>query len=98
MAARALIERSELLIKEGMEEDFATMMREQGSPLLAGVPGVAAVKFGRGVENPGKFMLTVHWETMDAHTAFNKTSACTDLRQLIRPFSKGGSMEHFEME
>ena len=92
-----LVERSELLIKEGMEEDFAVMMRERGSPLLLAVPGVESVKFGRGVENPGKFMLLVQWEAMDAHTAFGKSPANQDLRNLIRPFSKGGSMEHFEM-
>ena len=93
-----LLERSELLIKEGEEDSFATVMRERGLPLLAGVPGVQSVKIGRGVENPGKFMLLVAWEAMDAHAAFGKSPASTDLRALIRPFSKGGVMEHFEMD
>jgi heme-degrading monooxygenase HmoA len=93
-----LVERSELLIKESMEEGFAAMMREQGSPLLENVPGVVSVKFGRGVENPNKFMLLVHWDAMDAHTAFGKSPANQQLRDLIRPFSKGGATEHFEME
>ena len=95
---KTLLERSEIQIKEGMEEGFAAAMRERGTPLLAGVPGVNSVKVGRGVENPGKFMILVAWETMDAHTAFNKSQACKDLRALIGPFSKGGAMEHFEMQ
>lgn len=92
-----LVERSEISIREGREDDFATAMKNQGIALLSAVPGVVAVEFGRGVENPGKFLLLLEWENMDAHIAFNKTPACTALRALIGPFSKGGSMEHFQM-
>lgn len=92
-----LLERSELLIKDGMEEAFAAAMRERGLPLLAGVPGVEAVKFGRGVENPGKFLLLVSWQAMESHANFSNSPAIKDLRAVIGPYSKGGSMEHFEM-
>jgi heme-degrading monooxygenase HmoA len=93
-----LLERSEILIKEGMEANFAATMRKRGLALLASVPGVVSVKQGRGVENPGKFMLLVEWESMDAHTAFPKNPIYGEFRQLIGPFSKGGAMEHFEMD
>jgi heme-degrading monooxygenase HmoA len=92
-----LLERSEVTIKEGEEDGFAAMMKDQGTPLLQSVPGVLSVSWGRGVENPGKFMLLVAWQNMEAHAAFNKMSACTQLRGLIRPFSTGGAMEHFQM-
>lgn len=92
-----LLERAELLIKEDTEEGFVAMMNEQGLSLLANVPGVTSVKLGRGVENPGKFMLLVAWEAMDAHVAFGKSPASAELRKLLGPFSKGGSMEHFLM-
>ncbi|HMK87160.1 MAG TPA: antibiotic biosynthesis monooxygenase family protein [Steroidobacteraceae bacterium] len=92
-----LLERSEVLIKEGLENEFATAMKEHGIALLSRVPGVKSVCVGRGVENPGKFMLLVEWESMEAHTAYGKTPSCGALRELIRPFSKGGSMEHFRM-
>jgi heme-degrading monooxygenase HmoA len=92
-----LLERSELLIKEGQEEAFFAAMKDEGLGLLASVPGVVSVNVGRGVENPGKFMLLVEWKNMDAHLAFGKTPVNGEIRALIRPFSKGGSMEHFEM-
>jgi len=41
--------------------------------------------------------LLVEWKDMDAHIAYNKTPVSGALRALIRPFSKGGSMEHFQM-
>jgi heme-degrading monooxygenase HmoA len=92
-----LLERAELLIKEGSQKDFAAAMNERGIALLASVPGVKSVSLGRGVENPDKFMLLVEWESMEAHTAFAKTPMLTAFRAMISPFSKGGSMEHFEM-
>ena len=92
-----LMERSEITAKEGMEQDFFASMTTKGVPLLANVPGVQWVQLGRGVEHPQKFMLLVVWETMDAHAAFTMTPERTELGALIRPFSTGGTMEHFEM-
>lgn len=93
-----LFERAELQIKEGMEERFAAAMRERGIPLLLDVPGVHSVKMGRGIENASKFMLLVHWESLDAHKAFTKSPALQGLLGVIGPFSNGGAMEHFEIE
>ena len=39
-----LVERSELIIKDGVENDFAATMSERGIPLLSSVPGVNAFK------------------------------------------------------
>ena len=92
-----LVERTELQIKEGQEEAFSAAMKNRGIGLLTSVPGVLAVSFGRGVENPGKFLLLVEWQNMEAHAAFNKAPVCGEVRALIGPFSRGGAMEHFQM-
>jgi quinol monooxygenase YgiN len=93
-----ILERAELLIREGQEEPFAVMMKQQGLSILAGFPGVLSVEFGRGIENPGKFMLLVQWQTMEAHGAYGRSPQCQAFRALIGPFSRGGAMEHFEVE
>jgi heme-degrading monooxygenase HmoA len=92
-----LVERSELIIKDGLEDDFAAAMSERGIPLLRSVPGVNAVQFGRGVENPGKFMLLVEWTGMEAHTALKTHPLYPEFSQLLRPFVKAGAMEHFHV-
>ena len=92
-----LLERAEILVKEGLEENFAAVMRERAIPMLTGAPGVNSVRFGRGVENPGKFMLLVAWQAMDAHAAFKSSPIYPEFGKLFAPFSKGGSMEHFDM-
>ena len=93
-----LFERSELVIREGKEDEFASMMAERGLPLLAALPAVHAAKLGRGVENPGKFMLLIHWDDMDAHQAFTKAEAYPRFRALLTPYVVSGSMEHFEID
>ena len=92
-----LLERTELLIREGQEEGFSAAMRDKGIGILASVPGVISVNMGRGVENPSKFILLVEWKNMDAHIAYNKAPVCGEIRELIGRFSKGGNMEHFQM-
>jgi heme-degrading monooxygenase HmoA len=92
-----LLERTELQIREGMEQAFATAMTDKGLELLASVPGVRSVQLGRGVENPQKFLLLVEWEAMESHIAFSKSPAMPELRALMKPFSTGGAMEHFKM-
>jgi heme-degrading monooxygenase HmoA len=92
-----LLERAELIIKEGQEEAFAAAMRDKALGLLRGFPGVRSAELGRGVENPEKFMLLVEWESMDAHTAFKGSDVYMPFVQVFAPFSNGGSMEHFEM-
>ena len=92
-----LVERSELLVKEGMEEEFAATMRERGNPLLASIPGVRSVNMGRSVENPDKFILLVEWESMPAHDAFKDNPNYGPFRQILAPYVKGGAMEHFTM-
>jgi heme-degrading monooxygenase HmoA len=93
-----LLERAELLAKEGAEAEMLTVMTGQGVPLLAAVPGVTSVRFGRGVENPDRFLLLVEWIDMNAHTAFTQAPAFAEFRALIMPVSRGGAMEHFEMD
>ena len=92
-----LVERAELQIREGMEQEFSAAMADRGLPMLRKVPGVSSVQMGRGVEHPQKFMLLVHWDSMDSHIAFTKSAAMSELRSLFGPYSTGGAMEHFEM-
>jgi heme-degrading monooxygenase HmoA len=89
-------ERSDLTIAEGEAETFATVMAEQGLPLLRGVPGVVSATLGRGVENPDKFMLLIDWETKADHTAFTKAPVFPEFIAMLRPYAVGGAMEHFD--
>jgi quinol monooxygenase YgiN len=92
------IERAEIPVKEGMENGFADMMSAKGVSILAGADGCASAKFGRGVENPGKFILLLEWDAVESHTAFTKTAAFAEFVTLAKPYFAGPSdMQHFEL-
>ena len=93
-----LIEKAVLEVRPGSEEAFHRSITERGVPLLASVPGVNWVKFGRGVESPGKFLFLVEWESMAAHAAFNDSAIHADFLALFAPHAIGGTMEHFEVD
>ena len=92
-----LLERSEIQVKPGLEQEFARVMADQGMPLLSSVPGVKGVQIGRGVENPSKFIFLVEWEAMEAHTAFKTSAVRPEFLKLLGPYAEGGAMEHFQM-
>lgn len=93
-----LRERTEMVIKPGMEAEFHAAMRERGLPLLAAMPGASNLVFGRGFENPDKFLLVLDWESIDAHKAASSTPDFVEFRELALAYSVSGVMEHFRMD
>lgn len=90
-----VIERAELLAKEGAGDAFAAALAERGVPLLEGHVGCRSVKLGRGVENPEKFLLLVEWDSVQAHATATQTPRHAEFREVLAPFVAGGAAEHF---
>jgi quinol monooxygenase YgiN len=85
-------------VKPGMEEEFAAAMAERGTAILAAAPGCASARVGRGVENPGKFILLLEWDSVESHIALTKTPAFDEFKALVGPYFAGAAnMEHFDM-
>ena len=92
------VERAEIPVKEGLEAEFAAAMESRGTAILAAAPGCAKVTVGRGVENPGKFILLLEWDSVESHIALTKTPAFDEFKALVGPFFAGAAnMEHFEI-
>jgi heme-degrading monooxygenase HmoA len=92
------VERAEIPVQNGMENDFAKMMSEQGTSILAGADGCSSAKVGRGVENPDKFILLIEWDAVESHIAFTKTAEFAEFVTLAKPYFAGPSdMQHFEL-
>lgn len=92
-----LVEKSVIRVKSGVEEAFQQVIEERGVPLLAAVPGVKWVKFGRGVENPSNFIFLIEWDRMESHADFNKSPVHPEFLSLFAPYAEAGAMEHFEI-
>ena len=92
------VERAEIPVAAGKEADFAAAMASTGTAFLAGAAGCSSARVGRGVENPGKFILLLEWDSVESHTAFTKTPEFDRFKALVGPFFAGApNMEHFEI-
>ena len=90
-----VIERVELSVVPGQEESFEAAMRH-GLALLGGADGCLSVSLARGVERASHYLLQLHWRSIDHHTAFTKTGAFSEFRELAGPhFAERPAMEHF---
>jgi len=80
----------------GKEDEFAAAYAE-AYPLVATTPGCRSVRMTRGIETPGRFVLLVEWDSVDAHLDnFRATDRFTKWRALIGPYFDGAPrVEHF---
>jgi heme-degrading monooxygenase HmoA len=62
-----VIEHAELTIVPGREAEFEVAFT-RGHQAIAKAPGYHWGRLVRQVENPGKYLLLVGWETVEAHT------------------------------
>ncbi len=65
--------------------------------ILADTPGCWSVRMTHGIERPGRFVLLVEWESVEAHEVeFRQTERFTAWRAAIGPFFDGPPLvEHF---
>jgi quinol monooxygenase YgiN len=92
------VERAEIPVIPGKEEEFAAVMASKGTALLAAAPGCASVRVGRGVESPSKFILLLEWDAVESHIALTTTPAFEEFKALVGPYFAGApNMEHFDM-
>jgi quinol monooxygenase YgiN len=92
------VERAELPIIPGKEEEFAAAMASKGTAMLAAAPGCHSVRVGRGVESPSKFLLLLEWDAVESHIALTQTPAFDEFKALVGPYIGGApDMEHFDM-
>ena len=81
-----VIERAELIIQAGREEEFEAAL-PRAVEILESAPGSGRVlAIGRCVENPSLFTLLMEWESVAAHEAARETPALAELDALARSF------------
>ncbi len=75
-------------------EDFETAMAEL-APVIASGAGYLGHTVQRSVETPGRYMLIVRWESIDAHQAFRASAAFGVWTTRLGSHRDGAHVEHF---
>ncbi|MBI1386043.1 MAG: antibiotic biosynthesis monooxygenase [Rhizobiales bacterium] len=68
-------------------------------PLIAATPGFLGLDIHRCIETPGRYLLLVRWESVDAHeVGFRGSERYERWRALLHPFYEGGRplVQHYE--
>ena len=80
-----VIERAELIVQAGREEEFEGALL-RAMEILGSAPGGRVLSIGRCVENPSSFMLLMEWESVAVHEAAGESPALEELDALARSF------------
>jgi len=67
--------------------------------VIAQSKGFKGFKVNRSIESPGRYVLTIYWETLEDHTvAFRGSDLFTQWRAIVGPFFvQPPVVEHFEL-
>jgi quinol monooxygenase YgiN len=93
-----LLEIAEIGVKPGHEDAFAAAMRESGIANLAACKGVIEARFGRGVENPSKFLFHVVWTSIEDHMAARDLDSFAQFRAAMGDLTDSGTMSHYVLD
>lgn len=97
MIAAPVLEAAYLQVRAGQERAFEQAFK-QASPLIAATAGYAGHTLQRCLEVPGRYLLLVQWQTLEAHTVgFRQSPQYQQWRALLHHFyDPFPVVEHFE--
>ncbi len=94
-----IIEIADIRIRPEAREAFSAAITQGARTLLARAGGYRRHQILACRESPGRFILIVEWESLEAHTVgFRESPAFVEWRALIGPyFLQPPHVEHFEV-
>lgn len=92
-----VLEAALLQVKAGEESAFEDAMRH-AAPVIASAAGYVGHTLQRCIETPGRYLLLVQWQTLEAHTVgFRGSPAFAEWRAIISPyFAAAPAVEHYD--
>jgi heme-degrading monooxygenase HmoA len=82
----------------GREQDFESAFA-QASPIISSMPGYISHQLQSCVEKQNRYLLLVHWETLQAHTTgFRGSEQYQEWRRLLHHFyDPFPTVEHYQL-
>lgn len=93
-----ILEVAEIHIIAGQNSAFEAAVSE-GVPTFAQTDGYIRHQLQQSIEEPTRYLLLIHWESVEAHTVnFRESERFPQWRALISPFfAKPPYVQHFEV-
>ncbi len=94
-----ILELADIRIHPGQNAAFEEAIERGLKTVISKAPGFLAYAVNRGIESPQRYVLQIHWATLEGHTvAFRGSELFTQWRAIVGPFFAGTpSVEHFDL-
>jgi heme-degrading monooxygenase HmoA len=92
-----MLEVAMLDVKPGRGDEFEQAFA-RAQRIISAAPGYISHELRRCVEKPGRYLLLVHWRSLEDHTeGFRKSAPYQEWRRLLHHFyDPFPSVEHYE--
>jgi len=82
-----ILEHADLRIDPVNAAAFEEAIQRGIHTVIATAKGYQGAKVNRSIESPGRYILTIYWDTLEDHTvAFRQSEAFTAWRAIVGPF------------
>lgn len=93
-----VLEVAEFRIVLGRQTEFEAAFAHAVASVMRRAAGAGRVALQRCIETPGRYLLFIEWDTLEAHTVgFRQSALFAEWRAIIGPFfAEPPRVEHFE--
>jgi heme-degrading monooxygenase HmoA len=94
-----ILEIVDISIDPAKKADFEKAVSAGVTEAIALAKGFCGYKLNAGIENPGRYILMIYWDTLENHTIdFRGSEAFTQWRGHVGPFFlQAPTVEHFTL-
>jgi heme-degrading monooxygenase HmoA len=94
-----ILEHADIRIDPSRAAEFEAAIERGASTVIAQAQGFKGYKVNRSIESPGRYILTIYWDTLEDHTVgFRQSPAFAEWRAIVGPFfAQPPVVEHFEL-
>ncbi|MCB4363583.1 antibiotic biosynthesis monooxygenase [Hydrogenophaga taeniospiralis] len=94
-----ILEHADIRIDPARATDFEAAITRAASTVIALAKGFQGYKVNRSIESPGRYILTIYWDTLEDHmVGFRQSPAFAEWRAIVGPFFvQSPVVEHLEL-
>ncbi len=94
-----MLEHADIRIDPAQASAFEEAIERGVRSVISHAKGFQGFKVNRSIESPGRYLLTICWETLEDHTVgFRGSPAFAEWRAIVGPFFTAPPVvEHFEL-
>jgi len=94
-----ILEHADIRIDPDKANAFEEAIERAVRTVISHAKGFQDFQVNRSIESPGRYLLTIHWDTLEDHTVgCRESAACAEGRAIVGTFFAAPPVvEHFEL-